>query len=77
MPFFNKPTARLTSRFEKWVVGMQDVDFEMKYELGKDEADPLDFLSRHLLPVVGNNHADKILKASIETEHAVLLDRIR
>jgi len=56
---------------------MQDVDFEMKYEPGKDEADPLDFLSRHPLPVVGNNDTEKILKASIETEHAVVLDRIR
>ena len=56
---------------------MQDVDFEMKYEPGKDEADPLDFLSRHPLPVVGNNDTEKILKASIETEHALVLDRIR
>jgi len=56
---------------------MQDVDFEMKYEPGKDEADPLDFLSRHPLPVVGNNDTERILNSSIETEHAVVLDRIR
>ena len=77
LPLLNKPTAKLPPRIEKWVMDMQDVDFEMKYEPGKDEADPLDFLSRHPLPVVGNNDTEKILKASIETEHAVVLDRIR
>ena len=57
---------------------MQDVDFEMKYEPGRDEADPLDFfLSRHPLPIIGNNSTEKILKAAIETEHAVVLDRIK
>ena len=34
---------------------MQDVDFELKYEPGRDELDPLDFLSRHPLPVIGND----------------------
>ena len=77
LPLFNKPTAKLPPRIEKWVMDMQDVDFEMIYEPGKDEADPLDFLSRHPLPVVRNNDTEKILKASIETEHAVVLDRIR
>ena len=78
LPLFNKPTAKLpTPRIEKWVMDMHDVDFEMKYEPGKDEADPLDFLSRHPLPNVGNNDMDKIFRASIETEHAVVLDRIR
>ena len=54
-------------RIKKWVMDMQDVDFEMKYEPGKDEADHLDFLSKHPLPVVGNNDTEKILKASIGT----------
>lgn len=57
---------------------MQDVDFEMKYEPGRDEDDPLDFLSRHPLPVIGNNSTEKVLlKTAIETEHAVVLDRIK
>jgi hypothetical protein len=34
---------------------MQDVDFEIVYEPGKDEADPLDFLSRHPLPEKEND----------------------
>ena len=28
----------------KWVMGMQDVDFELIYEHGKGDADLLDFL---------------------------------
>ena len=77
LPLFNKPTAKLPPRIEKWVLDMQDVDFEMKYEPGRDEADPLDFLSRHPLPIIGNNSTEKILKAAIKTEHAVVLDRIK
>ena len=43
---------------------MQDVDFEMKYEPDRADADPL------------NNDPEKILKAATETKHAVVLDRI-
>ena len=43
LPLFNKPTAKLTTRIEKWVIDMQDVDFNMKYEPGRDEADPPEF----------------------------------
>ena len=56
---------------------MQDVDFETKYEPGRDELDPLDFLSRHPLPVIGNDDTEKVLKAAITTEYAVVLERIR
>ena len=56
---------------------MQDVDFEMRYEPGRDELDPLDFLSRHPLPAIGNDDTEKVLKAVITTEHAVVLDRNR
>ena len=56
---------------------MQDVDFEMKYEPGKDDADPPDFLSRHPLPIIGNNDTEKILTITIETEHAVVLNTIK
>ena len=38
------------AQIEKWVMEMSDVDFELKYEPGRDEADPLFFLSQHPLP---------------------------
>ena len=78
LSMFNKPSAKLPPPpIEKWVLDMQDVDFEMKYEPGRDELDPLDFLSRHPLPVIGNDNTAKVLKAVIATEHAVVLHRIR
>lgn len=77
LPLFNKPTAKLPSRIEKWVMDMQKVDYEMKYEPSKNEADPRDFLSRHPLPITGNGDIEKVLKTTVEVEHAVVLERIR
>ena len=76
-PMFRKPSVKLSPRIEKWVMDMQEVAFEMKYEPGRDKLDPLDFLSRHPLPVIGNDDTEEVLKAAITTEHAVVLDRIR
>ena len=47
LPQFNKASIKLPLRIEKWVLEMQDVDFEPTYEPGKDDADPLEFLSRY------------------------------
>ena len=44
---FNKASQKVPPRIEKWVMEMQDLDYEVLYEPGKDEADPLDYLSRH------------------------------
>ena len=40
LSMFNKPSATLTPCIERWVMDTQDVDFEMKYEPGRDELDP-------------------------------------
>ena len=50
IPMFYKATSKVTPRIAKWVVDMQNTDFELVYEPGRDAADPLDFLSRHPLP---------------------------
>ena len=36
------------------------VDFEVIYEPRKDEADPLDYISRHYLPDNGNDDTEKL-----------------
>ena len=77
LPVFSKPSVKLPPRVEKRVMDMQDVDFEMKYEPGRNELDPLDFSSRHPFPVIGNDDTEKVLKVAITTEHVVVLDRIR
>ena len=51
---------------------MQDVDYELVYEPGQDEADPLDFLSRHPLPETGYDKIEKIIRWNMNAEHAVV-----
>ena len=77
LTLFNKATAKLPPRIEKWVMAMQDVDFEMKYQPGKDEADPLDFLSRHPLPDTDEEDTEYTVKAIIDKEPTALIDKIR
>ena len=47
------------------------------YEPGKDDADPMDYLSRHPLPITGSDNTEKVVKRVLTAEHAVVLDRIR
>ena len=56
---------------------MQDVDFELVYEPGKDENDPLDYNSRHPLPIVGSDDVEKVVKHMIVIEHATVLEKIQ
>ena len=56
---------------------MQDVDCKLVYEPGKDEADPLNFLSRHPLPETGHDKTEKIIRWNVNTEHGVVVTGIR
>ncbi len=56
---------------------MQDVDYEMRYEPGKDEADPMDFLSRHPLPETGEDETEETIKSVTEAEPAIVLKKIK
>jgi hypothetical protein len=74
----NKPTAKLPPRIEKWVMELQDMDFEVEYQPGKDEADPLDYLSRHPLPETGGkDRTEKVIKWITKAESAITLEKIR
>ena len=64
-------------RIEKWVMEMQQVDYELVYKPGKDEADPLHYLSRHLLPEMGNDNTENIIRWTMNTEHAIVIMQIR
>ena len=77
LPMIDKATVKLPLRIKKWVMDMQDVDFELVYESGKDDADPMDYLSRHPLPITGSDNTEKVVKSVFTAEHAVVLDRIR
>ena len=64
-------------RIAKWVMEMQDVDYELVYEPGKDQADPLVYLSRQPLSETGDDSTEKIIRWTVNTEHAVVITRIR
>ena len=74
LPLFNKASIKLPPCIEKWVMGMQDVDFEPTYEPGKDDTDPL---SRHPLRITGKDTVENVFKYVISTEHVVVIDNIR
>ena len=52
---------------------LEDADRESVHEPVGDEADPLDFLSRHPLPKTGNDKTEKIIRWNAKAEHVVLL----
>ena len=56
---------------------MQDVDYEVVYEPGKDEADPMDYLSRHPLPQTSDDKTEKVIKHVIHGDHTVILPDIK
>ena len=62
---FNKSCTKLPPRIEKWIMEMQDVDYELVYEPGKDAADPLDYLSRHPLPETERDDTEKTINLGL------------
>ena len=58
-------------------MNMQGADFKVIYEPGKDEADPLDFLSRHPMPETGTDSTEKLIKQVVDADHAVAIKRTR
>ena len=77
IPLFNKSTIKLPQRIKKWVMGMQDVDFELVYQPDKDEADPVDFLSRHPLPETKTDLVERVVNQVVSSEYAVVLEHIQ
>ena len=76
IPLFTKPTAKLPPRIERCVMEMQDVDYELVYVPGKDECDPMDYLSRHPLRYTGSDSTGKVVRHIVTNENAIVLERI-
>jgi len=77
VPMLMKATARLPPRIEKWVMAMQDLDFSVEYQPGKDEQDPMDYLSRHPLPETGSDRTEKVVRQVRRKYDAVLLEELQ
>lgn len=77
LPMFNKATAKIPPRIEKWVMEMTDLDYKMKCKPGMDECDQLDYLSRHPTPEKDKDKTDKVVKQMMHKESAIVIDRIQ
>ena len=77
IPMFNESCTKLPPRIEKWIMEMQDVDYELVYEPGKDAADPLDYLSRHPLPETQRDDTEKTINLIVSNEHGTVMKSIR
>lgn len=76
IPMFNKSCGKLAPRIEKWIMEMQDVDYELTYEPGKD-ADPMDYLSKHPLQDTESDDTEHAVKMIVFNEHGVVTDSIK
>ena len=56
---------------------MQDVDYELIYEPGKDATDPMDYLSRHPLEDKEDDNTERVIKMIVFNEHGVVTDSIK
>ena len=56
---------------------MQDVDYKLVYEPGKDAADPMDYQSRHPLPDTEADDTEKTIKLIVNNEHGVVMKCIK
>ena len=56
---------------------MEDVDYELIYEPGKDGADPMDYLSRHPLEDKENDDTERVIKIIVFNGHGVVTDSIK
>ena len=76
IPMFNKPCSKLPPWNEKWIMEMQNVDYELVYKPGKDAADPMDYLSQHPLPEAETDDTEMMIKLLVNNEHGVVLKSI-
>ena len=76
IPMFEK-IKQLPPRIEKWIMEIQDLDFTVKYEPGRDEQDPMDYLSRHPLPESENDKTEKVIRQISRSENSTTLEEIR
>jgi len=71
----NNPTAKLPPRIERLAFKMQNLDFEMIHIPGK--TNKTDYMSRHPLPETGTDRLENYVITTVQSEHAVVLDKIK
>ena len=76
IPMFSRACSKLPPRIQKWIMEMQDVNYEIVYEPGKDSTDLMGYLSRYPLPNTERDDTEQTIKAIISNEHGVVMKRI-
>ena len=75
LPLFNNPTAKLPPRIERLTLKMQNLDFEMIHIPGKSNMTY--YMSRHPMPETGTDRLEQYVIAAVQSEHAVVLDKVK
>ena len=58
VPMFNKPMLSPPLRIERWLLKLQEYDFQVRYEKGVDN--PADYMSRHAVETDTPRHEDEV-----------------
>lgn len=74
---FNKIKPRLPPCIEKWIMDIRDFDFEIKYEPGRNELDPLDYVLRHSIAENQQDNTEQMINHISHKENVETLYRIR
>lgn len=77
IPLFNKIKPRLPPCIKKWIMEITDFDFEIKYEPGRNELDPLDYVMRHPIAENQQDNTEQEINQISHKENVETLDRIR
>ena len=69
IPLFNNFHSRPPMRIERWLLNLQQFDFELKYCLGSKNA--ADFLSRHIIPLTKSEERARTCCAPYHRGHSI------
>ena len=72
VPLFNRPNSKPPLRIERWILKLQEYEFELVYKKGK--LNPAYYMSRHPLPTTkSSDHEDKMTEEFVNmiTQNAV------
>ena len=70
LPLFNNPHSRPPMRIERWLLYMQQFDFQLKYCPGRKNA--ADYVSRHMIPLTESDI--KTCNAIKKVVHSIITD---
>jgi hypothetical protein len=71
VPLFNRPMSKPPLRIERWLLKLQEYEFELTYQQGK--FNPADYMSRHPIMMTQDDHAEKMTEEFVNmiTHHSV------